>query len=393
MKELVRLGKRPTYDGSAFKFFLDYRDPEGKRRRISLGHANKRKAEQQRTDKERELRVGIVAPKSLRLSQFWSDSRRRTQGQIRESTLVEQDTAMRHLIEAIGDIDYQRVEHQHGERLLQACLDNGNSLATAQKKIKALKRIFQLAVLRGQLDANPFRHLQCRKLPEKEIHVYTPEECRRMLKAGTEDVKYLSWKLLISLALTTAMRRGELLNVVWSDVDFEKQTIRVAPKRNTCLTWEWRIKDSERRTLPLTDDATRELIEHQVGQPEGYPYVFVPISRYNRIQERRRQGTWTLSNGRCPVNNFTRHFETLQARANVDQGEFHDLRRTCITRWFENGLSEFEVMKLAGHSDFQTTHRFYLAIRRDLLDRARRASAAAMCAELGTNLAQYPCRE
>jgi integrase len=299
---------------------------------------------------------------------------------------------MRHFIEAVGDIDCQRVEHQHGERFLQACLDRSNTLATAQKKIKALKRVFQLAVLRGQLDTNPFRYLQCRKLPEKEIHIYTLEECRRMLKAGTEDVRYLNWKLLISLALTTGMRRGELLNVVWSDVDFEKQTIRVAPKRDTGSTWEWRIKDSERRILPLTNDAARELIEHQVAQPEGYPYVFVSVPRYERIQERRRQGRWTLSDGRCPVNNFTRHFEKLQARANVDQGEFHDLRRTCITRWFENGLSEFEVMKLAGHSDFQTTHRFYLAIRRDLVDRARRASDAAMRAELGTNLAQAPYR-
>jgi hypothetical protein len=37
----------------------------------------------------------------------------------------------------------------------------------------------------------------------------------------------------------------------------------------------------------------------------------------------------------------------------------------------ENGLSEFDVMTLAGHSKFETTCRFYLAIIKDLIDRAR----------------------
>ncbi|MFC1781063.1 tyrosine-type recombinase/integrase [Planctomycetota bacterium] len=78
------------------------------------------------------------------------------------------------------------------------------------------------------------------------------------------------------------------------------------------------------------------------------------------------------------------------AKASIRHGEFHDLRCTCLTRWFENGLSEFDVMKLAGHSDFSTTHRFYLAVRRDLLDRARKASEATMSRDFGTHLARTP---
>jgi len=67
-----------------------------------------------------------------------------------------------------------------------------------------------------------------------------------------------------------------------------------------------------------------------------------------------------------------------------DGHEFHDLRRTCMTRWFANGLTEFDVMKLAGHSDFTTTHKFYLAVRRDLVEKARAAAAAAMSNDFGT---------
>jgi integrase len=58
----------------------------------------------------------------------------------------------------------------------------------------------------------------------------------------------------------------------------------------------------------------------------------------------------------------------------VDKGTFHDIRKTAITNWFRQGLSEYDVMKLAGHSDFATTHRFYLAVADDLVARAREAT-------------------
>ena len=66
------------------------------------------------------------------------------------------------------------------------------------------------------------------------------------------------------------------------------------------------------------------------------------------------------------------------AKADIEKGEFHDLRRTCLTNWLANGLSEHDVMTMAGHASFETTRRFYLAVRHDLLDRARKASSVAL---------------
>jgi hypothetical protein len=42
------------------------------------------------------------------------------------------------------------------------------------------------------------------------------------------------------------------------------------------------------------------------------------------------------------------------------------------------GLTELEVMRLAGHADFKTTHRCYLKVRDGLVDRARQASARVL---------------
>ena len=380
MKKLVRLWKRPSRDGTRFTYVLIYTDEQGKKRFESLGHVDARKAERQRAQTERELRIGFVEPGSMKLSQFVEDSIARTQGQVREDTLSEYDSTMRHFITIVGDIDYRSVKYQHAERFIQTALDRGNAPATVKKKIGTLKRLFQLAVQRGQLEDNPLRYVPKPKVSSGPIHVYRDEECDRIVKAARDSGigSPLRWDILILSALCTGMRRGELLNTTWADIDFDEQVIRISPKDNTEYTWKWHIKDTDRRNVPLTDELTQLLAEHQAAQPEGYPYVFVPPQRYDRIQETRRLGRWTDRQGKCPVSNFRRQFTLIKARASIGLGTFHDLRRTCITNWFANGLSEYEVMILAGHASFDTTRKFYLAVRKDLLERARAASTEAM---------------
>ena len=78
MRQLVRLNKRVSSDGSRFTYVLRYVDSSGKRRWETLGHSDKRKAEKQRTQKERELRIGHVDPASMRLSDFLEDSLAKT---------------------------------------------------------------------------------------------------------------------------------------------------------------------------------------------------------------------------------------------------------------------------------------------------------------------------
>ncbi len=151
---------------------------------------------------------------------------------------------------------------------------------------------------------------------------------------------------------------------------------------DTVKQWlEGRVKDTHRRTLPLTDGVVEMLAAHQAEQPDGYPYVFLPPERYDHIQAVRKQGRWTVEHGRRAANNFHRSVRALLSRAGLS-GRFHDLRRSCLSRWLANGLGEFDVMNLAGHSSFSTTHTFYLEVRRDLIDRAR----AAMETSEGGNL-------
>jgi len=276
-------------------------------------------------------------------------------------------------------MDYRNVRHDHGEHYLQACLDHGNAPATAKKKVKTLKRLFQMAVERGHLEANPFQYIRLPKVAKGVIRVYDNDEVRQMLKiADDETGGSFLWGLFIRVALCTGMRKGEILNATWRDIDFEKKTIKVSPKKDTQHTWQWEIKDHDRRLLPLTDEIIQLLVEHQAQQPDGYPYVFVPPKRYDFIQQVRRQGNWNSRKANEPVNNLRRQFLAILARAGIEEGKFHDLRRTCLTNWFSNGLREYDVMQMAGHASFETTHKFYMGIRDDLIDRTREASSQSM---------------
>jgi len=390
MKQLVRLWERPSYDGKRFTYYLLYTDEQGKRRQKSLGHADRRKAERQRGQFERKLIMGNIELGSMKLRDFLEDSLNRTGDQIRQSTRREYRSSMEDFIRVIGNIDYRKVCLKDAEFYRQNCLDRGNSPATVAKKLTEIKCVFNTAVARNQLDENPFKRIKRPKCSQKGINIYSDSECERIMKTAKElseksnEQTHLRWDILIVIALSTALRRGEILNCAWGDIDFEEQTIKVSPKANTTETWEWLIKDTDCRTLPLTDGLTQLLINHQSRQPESHPYVFVPPVRYDYIQsELRAKGKWTYSDSRLKViSNFNPNFRKILRKAGVKKGKFHDLRRTAICNWFKEGMREYDVMKLAGHADFKTTHKYYLHVHDDLVDRAREVTTRGLCKNL-----------
>jgi integrase len=299
---------------------------------------------------------------------------------------------MNHLIRVIGDIDFQAVTHGHGEQFRQACLDEGNKPDTVAKKIRELKAMFELGFRRKQLEENPFKNVKPPKTNKnKKIHTYTEEQCDRLIREASDYQKdwVLEWDLVITLALTTAMRKSEILNAVWSDIDFKNMTIEISPKENTEYTWAWEIKDTDSRTLPLTEDVIRLLINLQERRPAGYPYVFVPPKRYDRIQltrtgkSKRKKNTWSLKDANNSViNGFTGMFSEIKTKAGIKKGTFHDLRRTAITNFFYAGLEITEVMRLAGHSKYDTCLTYYLSVKDDLVDKARQAVKHSVSREM-----------
>ncbi len=130
-------------------------------------------------------------------------------------------------------------------------------------------------------------------------------------------------KAMIILALDSAMRLGEILKLHWQDIDFENNLIRVLAT-NT--------KTERERFAPLSERAKVELEKIKEISPGEKLFPFADIKR---------------------------SFATAKKLAGIEDLHFHDLRRTAITRWIQQGTPLALAGKLGGHTQLQTTMKHY----------------------------------
>ena len=104
--------------------------------------------------------------------------------------------------------------------------------------------------------------------------------------------------------------------------------------------------------------------------------------RYDEIQQirkgvptKRGKSTWTYEDARISIiYRFNDLFQEIRKKARIKQHKtFHDIRRTALTNWFYEGLEINEVMRVAGHSKYETCLSYYLSVKDDLMNKARKA--------------------
>ena len=132
------------------------------------------------------------------------------------------------------------------------------------------------------------------------------------------------------------------------------------------------------------------LVDIQADFPEGQPYLLLPPERYRHLMKLKDEGKLKDRIRKCPDGNCRRNWQVICKRAGISGGTFHDLRATCITEWFENGMMPHEVQRLAGHSSIDTTMNYYVGIREAMIDRAKQASSAALDDKKWCRLVQDP---
>jgi len=156
-------------------------------------------------------------------------------------------------------------------------------------------------------------------------------------------------------------------------VNFERNYISVAAKKETAHTWRWSAKNYQCRRVPLTDGLGNLLAEIVAELPAGQPYLMLTERRYFGIQQMREKGEMAERLRTTPDENV-RPWKNILSATNI-VGTFHDLRRTAITRWTWN-MPPQNVKKLAGHADIATTMEYYAAVSSDVILRAAKCSIA-----------------
>jgi len=149
-------------------------------------------------------------------------------------------------------------------------------------------------------------------------------------------------------------RRDELLNLTWSDIDFEIQTVRFVPKRSSEVILAWEPKDHQIREVPIPSETLQLLVNLQLETEEASPYVFISKARLLHILKRRSQGNWEPDSE--IINNLIRDLKVTCRHAGANPFTVHDLRRSCITNWSKK-LPIQTVQQLAGHPSIETTRK------------------------------------
>jgi len=164
----------------------------------------------------------------------------------------------------------------------------------------------------------------------------------RRLKAGEEE-QLLSasgeLKRLIIFALETGMRRGEILNIKKSHIDFARQTLLIP------LT-----KTDTPRTIPLSSRAIAALREQLRGSENVIPIEETALFSYT-------------------ARGLSGAFLRLCRRHKLENLHFHDLRHEATSRFFEKGLNPVEVATITGHKDPRMLMRYTHLRAEDLVKR------------------------
>ena len=308
-------------------------------------------------------------PQKVTFQFFIEEHKKLMKGQVAHSTLVDQVRALNFFKEHIDDEDIllKKINPRHAESFVAHRLDQDLAVATVNKDIRTLHSIFNLAIEpRGYLSegTNPFEKIKQRKVSDKVVRFIPTEDFSKVFDAAPR----LWWKTFLALAYTSAGRKDELLNLTWSDVDFENNNVNFVPKKASKKILAWEPKDHESRIIPVPEKVVLLLADMQSQADESSSYVFISGPRLKRILERRSCGKWNAKSE--VINNMLTRLKVFCKWAGVKQFCFHDLRRTCITNWARH-LPIHAVQDLAGHSKIETTRKHYLSVGKSDRDMAR----------------------
>jgi integrase/recombinase XerC len=201
------------------------------------------------------------------------------------------------------------------------------SATSVNIELRTLKSAFNTAHRWGNIVSNPFDKISFVKLPETQPMYFTKEDFQRLLNMITEQ-----WlKEIVLLATLTGMRRGEIVNLRWQDVDLQRKVIQIQSNAT------FKTKQGKRRAIPMSEVAFH-LLQSRFGKGTS-EYVF------------------SLTDQKISEGWLTHKFKyyVYEAKLNNDKLHFHSLRHTFASWLVQDGVSLYEVQKLLGHSNISVT--------------------------------------
>ncbi|MGH2568201.1 MAG: tyrosine-type recombinase/integrase [Bacteroidota bacterium] len=309
-------------------YYLFFIDEAGTRRKLSTRCSRKsdaltflRNFKVSEFERRKKLRRIFLSVFMKEFSDFAS-------GTYTQKTASTYRTAFQEFLRIVGDLPLRSIGIREIERFLSTKKAEASSW-TARKYYIALRSAFEKAVQWNYLTENPFRKVPKPKTPEILPAFFTENEFRLFLST----VEDRDFRELCITALLTGVRLGELLALLWSDVDLTRRLILV---RNSD---SFTTKTGKNRTIPMNDELYRLLRLRKENLRIESEFVF-------HKAKGRPLKPGTVS-GR-----FKKH---VRAAGLNDKLHFHSLRHSFASALVASGVSLFAVQKLLGHTTSKTT--------------------------------------
>jgi integrase len=212
--------------------------------------------------------------------------------------------------------------------------------ASVNRELECLSSIFAMAMRKPHclIRENPCREVAKLKEENRRSRYLSADEEKRLLAVCVGEREHLLPNVV--LALNTGMRRGEILNLRWSQVDFGRSQIHLT-----------RTKSGKERDVPMNTQV-HNLLFNLARHESGFVFASQKTSR--------------------ALTHCKRAFTKACELANITDLHFHDLRHTAATRLAEMGAEPFTIKDILGHSDLRMTDRYTHAVewrKREALER------------------------
>lgn len=257
-----------------------------------------------------------------------------------------------YLVPGLGKVKLQKLTAPQVQAFYSAKLQEGLSPKTVTNIHGFLHKALDNAVRWNIVSRNVCDAVTPPRVPRKELNFLTQDQAATLL----QEVKAHKLEALLTVAITTGLRRGELLALRWQDINFELGTIQV--KRAVSYHQVYGYVESEpktsrsRREIMLASFVVEVLTKHQQQQKEQRLAADSDWTDKNLVFTNATGDFYSPST-------LVKAFRRFLKKVGLPHMRFHDLRHSAATILLTMKVHPKVVQEILGHSQITTTMDIY----------------------------------